>query len=65
MGAELKMLEKGSEEYNAKLIEIEEARTKIREDAEAKRKALAEKAESDRKAREEKAREEKAKKDKE
>ena len=37
MGAELKMLEKGSEEYNAKLIEIEEARTKIREDAAAKR----------------------------
>lgn len=65
MGAELKMLEKGSEEYNAKLIEIEEARTKIREEAEAKRKALAEKAEADRKAREEKAREEKAKKDKE
>ena len=65
MGAELKMLEKGSEEYNAKLIEIEEARTKIREEAEAKRKVLAEKAEADRKAREEKAREEKAKKDKE
>ena len=65
MGAELKMLEKGSEEYNAKLIEIEEARTKIREEAEAKRKALAEKAEADRKVREEKAREEKAKKDKE
>ena len=65
MGAELKMLEKGSEEYNAKLIEIEEARTKIREEAESKRKALAEKAEADRKAREEKAREEKAKKDKE
>lgn len=65
MGAELKMLEKGSDEYNAKLIEIEEARTKIREEAEAKRKALAEKAEADRKAREEKAREEKAKKDKE
>jgi hypothetical protein len=65
MGAELKMLEKGSEEYNAKLIEIEEARTKIREDAEAKRKALSDKAEADRKAREEKAREEKAKKDKE
>lgn len=37
MGAELKMLEKGSEEYNAKLIEIEEARTKIREEAAAKR----------------------------
>jgi hypothetical protein len=37
MGAELQMLEKGSEEYNAKLIEIEEARTKIREDAAAKR----------------------------
>lgn len=55
MGAELKMLEKGSDEYNAKLIEIEEARTKIREEAEAKRKALAEKAEADRKAREEKA----------
>lgn len=55
MGAELKMLEKGSEEYNAKLIEIEEARTKIREEAEAKRKAIAEKAEADRKAREEKA----------
>jgi len=65
MGAELKMLEKGSEEYNAKLIEIEEARTKIREEAEAKRKALAEKAEAGRKAREEKAKEEKAKKDKE
>lgn len=65
MGAELKMLEKGSDEYNAKLIEIEEARTKIREEAEAKRKAQAEKAEADRKAREEKAREEKAKKDKE
>jgi hypothetical protein len=65
MGAELQMLEKGSEEYNAKLIEIEEARTKIREEAEAKRKALAEKAEADRKAREEKAREDKAKKDKE
>lgn len=65
MGAELKMLEKGSEEYNAKLIEIEEARTKIREEAEAKRKALADKAEVARKAREEKAREEKAKKDKE
>jgi len=55
MGAELQTLEKGSEEYNAKLIEIEEARTKIREDAEAKRKALEEKAEADRKAREEKA----------
>lgn len=65
MGAELKMLEKGSDEYNAKLIEIEEARTKIRVEAEAKRKALVEKAEADRKAREEKAREEKAKKDKE
>ena len=37
MGAELKMLEKGSEEYNAKLIEIEEARTKIRKEAAAKR----------------------------
>lgn len=65
MGAELKMLEKGSDEYNAKLIEIEEARTKIREEAEAKRKAQAEKNEADRKAREEKAREDKAKKDKE
>ena len=38
MGAELKLLEKGSDEYNAKLIEIEEARTKVREDAAAKRK---------------------------
>ena len=56
MGAELKMLEKGSEEYNAKLIEIEEARTKIREDAAAKQKVI-----DDKKAEEKKKADEKEK----
>jgi hypothetical protein len=56
MGAELKMLEKGSEEYNAKLIEIEEARTKIREDAAEKQKVI-----DDKKAEEKKKADEKEK----
>jgi len=34
---ELSILEKGSDEYNAKLIEIEKTRTEIREDAQAKK----------------------------
>lgn len=34
---ELSILEKGSKEYNAKLIEIEKTRTEIREDAQAKK----------------------------
>ena len=54
MGAELKMLEKGSEEYNAKLIEIEEARTKIREDGYAKKKTIDDKKDADEKIRIEK-----------
>ena len=41
---ELKLLEKGSEEYNAKLVEIEKTRTEIRKKAEDKRKDDAEKA---------------------
>jgi hypothetical protein len=54
MGAELKMLEKGSEEYNAKLIEIEEARTKIREEGYAKKKTIDDKKDADEKIRIEK-----------
>ena len=60
MGAELKMLEKGSDEYNAKLIEIEEARTKIREDAAEKRRIKKEKADEAERKKEEKEKETRA-----
>lgn len=40
MKAELSILEKGSEEYNAKLIEIEKLRTEIRQEEAEKRKKI-------------------------
>ena len=51
---ELKQLEKGSDEYNSKLIEIEKLRTTIRENEEKKREEISKKAEEARNKRLEK-----------
>lgn len=54
MKAELSLLDKGSKEYNDKLIAIEEARTQIREKAEKEREERAAKAREREKERQEK-----------